>query len=93
MTFTTDTEFQSAIERYRVLAAEAEQIASRVQEMADEMDDRAATCSCCGTVRYLNFAQHQMRQRINGAAERLREIGNSLRQRATDPDFHTERTP
>ena len=64
----------------RVMAAQLEQI-------AEDFDKSGVQCNCCKAFRYNNFPQRQLREKIEGAAERLAEIVATLQRRRDDPIF------
>ena len=87
MAFKFDAARQAATERFRAMAMRFEEIALEVEKASQEFDDSGAACTSCGSTHYNNWPQRQLRARVNGAAERLREIGSELKRRATDEDF------
>lgn len=56
-------------------------------QVAQDFDKTGSVCECCSAVRYKNFPQKQMRERIEGAAQRLEEIVGVLLRRKEDPVF------
>ena len=52
-----------------------------------QYSEEGTPCECCSAVRYRNFPQKQMRERLVGAVERLRGIVDVLNRRASDPVF------
>lgn len=76
----TTTEVLKAADELAVMA-------QRVQEIAERFDVGARECPCCTTVRYRNFPQKNVRDRVIGVAERLTELAGTLRRRSNDRDF------
>lgn len=75
--------FQAASLRLARLSVE-------VEEVAALLNDSAEKCECCGSARYRFWAQKQLRDRVIGAVERLREIADVFARRAHDPMFVAE---
>jgi len=72
------------IERH---AARLNELAFEIERMAQDFDNSGTQCKCCEAVRYHNWPQKQLRDRIEGAAQRLGEIADVLRRRKNDPVF------
>jgi hypothetical protein len=62
-------------------------MATQLQVIAEDFDKSGFACEHCKAIRYHNFPQKQMRERVEGAAERLTEILTTLRRRKDDPMF------
>jgi len=74
-------------------AVTLETMANEVDTIAAELDDSGDPCNSCGMMHYHNWPQRQMRKRVEGVSERLREIATTLYRRASDPVFLTGITP
>lgn len=71
---------------------------TRLRELAEEVDAlksvfdlEGATCTSCGSFRYELFPQKMVFDRVVGAAERLRQIAETLDRRQNDNDFNPVR--
>ena len=91
--FKHDPARQARAEQFQAAALKLEANALQVEEIALLLNDDAENCSCCGGTRYRHWPQHQVRQQVSGAAERLRSIAANLRRRAHDPEFQGEVDP
>lgn len=78
-------------DRLRQAASNFLQTAEWVEKQGNLLDDGGVECGCCGTFRYRSFPQHIFKQKILGAADRLRELANTLARRADDPEFEDHR--
>ena len=83
----TDMARQARTQRFRHMANQFHDLARQVLMLADLFDDSASNCRGCGSAVYHNWPQRQMRARVTGAAERLREISVEIRRSATDDQF------
>ena len=84
---------QAMTERFRAIAIAFNRMASEVEIAALSLDDSAVNCSSCGSTHYNNWAQRQLRSRVTGAAERLREIAAEFQRRSTDDEFLGKTSP
>lgn len=87
MAFVRDAWAQSRTEQFRRMAIKFREMALEIDEEAYILDDSAEACDCCGTTRYRNFAQKQLRDRVVGASTSLTGIAAVLEQKARDPEF------
>jgi hypothetical protein len=68
-------------------AIKLRRLAIEVDEVSLLLNSDASTCECCGTARYVNWPQKQLKERTTGASQRLREIADTLERRQLDPEF------
>lgn len=87
MAWIKDEWAQSRTEQFRRMAIKFREMALEIDEEAYILDDSAEACDCCGTTRYRNFAQKQLRDRVVGASTSLTGIAAVLEQKARDPEF------
>lgn len=78
-------------EQLTVAANHFSEVSAWIEKTADILDDGGSGCECCGSFRYRSFAQHILKQKVLGSAERLREIANTFSRRAADPEFEDGR--
>lgn len=93
MAFTTNPLKQVRTEQFQTAAARLNEIAAEIDRMALLLDETAVNCEACGSAHYNNWPQRQLRSRVTGAADRLREIGGVFRQRANDAEFLGDQSP
>jgi len=74
-------------EQARAAAKELLTFAKRAEELMAALDSGSVPCDCCGTIRYNNWAQKQLADKLEGIAERLETAGDTLNRRADDPAF------
>lgn len=74
-------------ELLQTTAARLSEMAAEVDRMALLFDDTGSNCEACGSVHYHNWPQRQFRSRVAGAADRMRELAETVRRRSHDPDF------
>lgn len=87
MAFIEKPELRAKTEVFQQSAINLRRYANLVDEIAMTLDDSALTCDGCGGTHYLNWPQRQLRARVSGAGDRLREIADVFQRRANDPDF------
>jgi len=79
--------FDRRTSEFRSAAIQFREIALQVDRLAQLFDDSAALCPGCGSTTYLFWAQRQLRARVTGVSERLREIADTVERRSRDVDF------
>lgn len=79
-------QFRRAVIRLREMSIE-------IDELALILDDSGGACTCCDAVTYRHWEQRQLRARVKGAADRMREIAGTLDDKARNPDFIGEPMP
>lgn len=62
-------------------------LALEVDEITAQLNDEADACADCGSVKYRNWPQKQMKERTAGASQRLREIADVFERRQHDREF------
>lgn len=87
MTYIFDIERRKKVEQFQEAAREARRVAIRVDELALLLNESGENCDCCGSTRYFNWPQRQLRARVAGTSERLREIADVFERRANDNEF------
>lgn len=87
MGFVFTAEHQERSDALARAAVRFREIAAEVSKLSLILDNSAEVCECCSTTRYRNFPQRQLRARVDGAAERLTEIADTLQRRSRDPEF------
>jgi hypothetical protein len=85
--FAFDYEAEDRTAHLREAAITFREMAVKAMELAELLDDSAERCKCCGTIRFRNFQQKQLRDRVCGASERLDEIANTIERRARERAF------
>lgn len=78
---------QGKTEQFKQVALRLARLSCEVEEMAHLLDDSADNCDGCGAARFRNWPQRQLRVRVMGAVERLREIADVFARRANDAEF------
>jgi len=85
--FAFDHEAEDRTAHLREAALKFREMAVDALELAELLDDGAEACKCCGTTRFRNFPQKQLRDRICGVSERLNEIAGTIERRARERAF------
>lgn len=93
MTYVTNAVRQQRVDQFQQAGVRLGEIAAEVDRMALLLDESAVACDGCGSTHYNNWPQRQLRARVTGAADRLREIGETFRRRANDSEFLGEQSP
>lgn len=83
-----DIRHQRRADQFVGAAHKLQALAVAVDDVAAILDESADTCPGCGTARYRNFPQKQLRDRVAGAATRLREAADVFARRAHDDGFN-----
>ena len=65
-------------EQAKEAADELRRYADRVDAMVDTLDNKSSPCDCCGTIRWSNWAEHQLAERLVGIAERMDTTADAL---------------
>lgn len=68
-------------------AIKLRRLATEVDEIGVLLDDDGIACDACGTLRYGNWPQKQLKDRVMGASQRLREITDVFGRRHNDKAF------
>ena len=46
--------------------------------MVDTLDNKSTPCDCCGTIRWSNWSEHNLADKLVGIAERMDTTADSL---------------
>lgn len=93
MAFIPDHLRRQRTEQFQSAGVRLTEMANEVDRLAMLLDESAINCESCGSTHYVNWPQRQLRARVTGAADRLREIGEVYKRRANDSDFLGDHSP
>lgn len=87
MAFNPNPDRDATVAHFQRTALRFGEIAVEIEALGSVLDDSAKTCDGCGSTHYNNWPQRQLRARVMGAAERMRELADVFRRRANDDTF------
>lgn len=87
MTYAPNPDREAKTRAFQEAAVSLREHAIAIDKIALILNDTAITCTGCGGAHFLFWGQRQLRARVTGTSERLREIADTLQRRAREADF------
>ena len=80
-------------EEAKSAAVELRAFVKRLDTMMNLLDTRSNPCECCGTVKWNNWGQKALWEKLEGLAERAEGAATILAKGASNPEFLGEGEP